>query len=155
MIRSTNKLWVNLLSKKYSAGPNTLDAIVNSSSPSWSSIVRAKNVLKTGYMWRVGAGNSSFWFSNWSSYGFLGSMVPIIDIHDLHLTVKDVFTSGEQHTDVLYTNLPQHIADSINNSHIRFNPTIEDAFIWNQNKNGIYTTKNGYSWLLSVTPYFY
>jgi len=35
--------------------------------------------------------------------------------------------------------------------HIKFNPSIEDAFIWNSNKNGTYTTKSGYSWLLSHT----
>jgi ribonuclease HI len=152
MVQSTNKLWVNLLSNKYSTGPCMLDArVTSSSSPSWSYIVRAKNILKAGYTWRAGAGTSSFWFSNWSSHGLLGSLVPIIDIHDLHLSVKDVFTSDGQHTDVLYTNLPQHIADTINNSHMRFNAHIEDALIWNHNKNGVYTTKSGYSWLLSLS----
>ncbi|XP_024632727.1 uncharacterized protein [Medicago truncatula] len=128
MVQSTNKLWVNLLAKKYSSGTSLLEANVNSnSSPSWFSIIRAKDILKTGYSWRAGAGTSSFWFSNWSSHGYLGSLVPIIDIHDIHLTVKDVLTSVGQHTNVLYTNLPQGIAETINNSHMRFNANIDDT----------------------------
>lgn len=44
-------------------------------------------------------------------------------------------------TQALYTNLPQTIADFINNTHIKYNERIEDAFIWNHNKNGDYTAK--------------
>lgn len=149
MVQSTNKQWVNLLSDKYTRGPVILHATTNnSSSPSWSSIIQAKNILRSGYLWRAGSGSSSFWFHNWSFHGFIGSLVPIIDIHDLHLSVKDVFTFNGQHTQALYTNLPQPIANSINNTHINFNEIVEDAFIWNHNKNGVYTTKSGYSWLL-------
>ena len=150
MVQSTNKLWVNLLSNKYTSGPNILHASSNSSSsPSWSSIIKAKNILHNGYQWRPGSGSSSFWFHNWSSHGLIGSLVPIIDIHDLHLTVKDVFTINGHHSHALYTNLPQAVEDMINNTHIRFNERVEDAFIWNYNKNGVYTAKSGYSWLLS------
>jgi hypothetical protein len=61
----------------------------------------------------------------------------------VHLSVKDVLAS---HSQVLYTNLPP--SDLINNLHIKFNATIEDAFIWESNKNGTYTTKSGYNYLL-------
>jgi ribonuclease HI len=50
-----------------------------------------------------------------------------------------------------YTTLPQTVADTVNNFHANFNPTIDDAFIWNHNKTGVYSTKSGYSWLLSST----
>jgi len=55
----------------------------------------------------------------------------------------------DPHTQHLYTLLPHDIAEVINNIHFRFNNSIEDAFIWTHNKNGIYTTKSGYNWLLS------
>jgi hypothetical protein len=32
---------------------------------------------------------------------------------------------------------------------IKFNSSLDDAFIWASNKNGAYTTKSGYAWLLS------
>jgi len=151
MVQSSSKLWVQLLPNKYIGGLNFLQAIIHSnSSPSWSSIIRAKNILKQGYSWRAGSGSSSFWFSNWSSQGPIGNHVPIIDIHDLHLTVKDVFSVDGPHAQDLYTNLPPEIVNFINSTHLRFNDAIEDSFIWTKNKNGNYTTKSGYDWLLSL-----
>ena len=82
--------------------------------------------------------------------GPIGNHVPIIDIHDLQLTVKDVFSVDGLHTQELYTNLPPEIVDFINSIHFCFNAAIEDSFIWARNKNGTYTTKTGYDWLLSL-----
>ena len=89
MVQSSSKLWVSLLSNKYTGGHNTLLASAsNNNSPIWSSIIRAKNILKEGYTWRIGSGSSSFWFSNWNSLGPIDNYVPVIDIHDLHLSVR-------------------------------------------------------------------
>ena len=108
-----------------------------------------KNVLLNGYTWRAGSGSSSFWFSRWSAFGCLGSQTPIIDIHDIHLSVRDVLSINGNRSQVLYTTLPQDVTEFINNTSVRFNDAIEDAFIWPHNKNGVYTTKSGYHWLLS------
>jgi len=138
-------------SAKYSTWPNLINASTKSSgSPTWLSIIRAKNVLISGYSWRSGFGSSSFWFSPWSDFGPLGSLVPIIDIHDLHLTVKDVITN-DQRSHMLYIPLPHAVTVFINNVIYRFNDTIDDAFIWPHNKNGVYSTKSGYHWLLSLS----
>lgn len=151
LIQENNKLWIHILSKKYSAGHNFFNAAVtSSSSPIWSSIIRARNTLISGYSWRAGSGSSSFWFSRWSEFGTLGSLVPIIDIHDTHLTVKDVMTTNGQRTQLLYTTLPPAVAEFVNNKTISFNAAIDDAFIWNHNKNGTYSSKSGYQWLLSL-----
>jgi hypothetical protein len=111
----------------------------------------ALKMLSNGFSWRAGSGSSSFWFSRWSSFGCLDSQTPIIDIHDLHLTVKDVLNIDGNRAQSLYTTLPQEVVDYINNSSFRFNDAIEDAIIWPQNKNGVYTTKSGYKWLISQT----
>jgi len=152
MVHYTNKLWVNLLLNKYTGGPNILHVNVhNSNSPTWSSIIRAKNILKNWYYWRASSGSSSFWLSNGSSNGFLGTQVPFVDIHDVHLYVKDVITNYGHHTQALYTILPSTIVEYINNTNIYFNASIEDAFIWSHNKNGTYSTKSWYTWLLSLS----
>jgi hypothetical protein len=132
MVQKIDKLWVNLLSSIYSSGPNFLFNVTAhpNCSPSWSSIIRAKKVLKNGYSWRSGSGNSSFWYNNWSNLGILGTQVPIADIHDLQLTIKDVITNDGLHTQALYTILPIALADIINNTQLSFNPSIVDAFVW-------------------------
>ncbi|CAJ2635885.1 unnamed protein product [Trifolium pratense] len=151
MVHHSKKLWVDILSSKYVDGPSIFLASNSSSgSPTWSSIIQAKNILKDGYTWRAGSGSSSFWFSHCTKFGRLGTIVPYIDIHDLQLSVRDVLSSGNPHTQILYTQLPPMIFDTINNSHMKFNASIEDTFIWTNNKNGSYTTKSGYDWLLSL-----
>jgi len=67
-----------------------------------------------------------------------------------HLTAKDVFSVDGPHAQELYTNLPPKIADFINSTNFCFNAAIEDSFIWTKNKNGNYTAKSGYDWLLSL-----
>jgi len=151
LVQKTDKLWVNLLSNNYTSGLDFLfyDSARHNSSPTWSSIIRAKNVLRDGYVWRAGSGNTSFWYSNWSSLGTLGSQVPYVDIHDIHLSVHDVITNNGNHTHPIYTILPPNLADVINNIRLNFNPSIQDAFIWPQNKNGVYSTSSGFALLTS------
>jgi len=82
-------------SNKYTCGLNFLHANDHTnSSPSWSSFIRARNILKIGYSWSASSGSSSFWFSSWSPHGLLGTLVPYIDIHDSHHSVRDVFSNN-------------------------------------------------------------
>jgi len=131
MVQKTDKLWVNLLSSNYSSGSNFFfnASAHRNNSPTWSPIVRAKNVLNHGYIWRAGSGNSSFWYSNWSPFGILGNQVPYVDIHDIHLTIKDVITNEAHHTQALYTILPTNLEEAVNNVRLSFNDLIEDAYI--------------------------
>jgi len=109
------------------------------------------HALKDGFSWRAGSGSSSLCYCPWSSLGLKGSIVPNIDIHDFHLKIRDVLSTNGPHTQFLYSHLPHVAANVINNMHIKFNPSVEDASIWNPNRNGVYTTKSGYTWLLSRT----
>jgi len=150
IMHSSNKIWVQLLSTKYSPNTHMLRASSPSSCSSiWAAIIRAKIVLHEGFKWRHGSGNSSFWFTSWSSSGPLTPLVPYIDIHDLQLTIKDVISSPTPHTNILYTTLPAEVANHINNLNVRFNDSVEDTFVWSPNINGVYTAKSGYHWLLS------
>ncbi|PNX74567.1 xylogalacturonan beta-xylosyltransferase, partial [Trifolium pratense] len=104
MVQSSGKLWVHLLSSKYIGGPNFLSSSNSfSGSSTWSSIIRAKDILKDGFSWRAGSGSSSLWLTPWTTLGRLGSLVPYVDIHDLQLSVKDVLSTGNPHTQNLYT----------------------------------------------------
>lgn len=137
MLQSFSKLWVDLLSNRYPVGPKILFKITHTTdSPTWSSIIHAKNAIKEGFSWRTGSGNSSFLLCPRSSLVFIGLLSPFIIIHDLHLTIKDVLCSNEQHTQVLYSHLLPMTFDLINNMHIKFNVALDDSFISTSNKNG-------------------
>ncbi|PNY04680.1 hypothetical protein L195_g001106 [Trifolium pratense] len=101
MVQSSKKLRVDLLVHKYIVGLTFLRSSIHSKgSPTWSSIVHAKNVLKDGYSWCTGSGSSSFWFSTWSPVGPLEALVPYVDIQDLQLTMKDVLSSISPHSPI-------------------------------------------------------
>jgi len=143
---------VNLLLNKYTSAHNNLQANASSNnSPIWSSIIKARNILKDAYSWRTGSGSSSFWFNNCWNLGILGSLVPYIDIHDLQLTIKDVLSPNDPHIHILYTNLSFEDSEHINHIHMNFNDTFEDVVIWSNKKNGTYSPKSGYNWLLQNT----
>ena len=140
VIQYSGKLCVNLLSNRCVADHNILQATDSpNGSPTWSSIIKAKYVLKAGYSWRVGSGSSSFGFSQWTTLGILGSLVPYIDIHGIQLTVKEVLSANDPHTHILYSQLSQTTSDHINHIHTNFNDTVEDTYIWNNQKNGTYS----------------
>jgi hypothetical protein len=63
----------------------------------------------------------------------------------MQLSVKDVLSTGNSHTQSLYTHLPLLAYDVINNTTFRFNDSVENAIIWSNNKNDSYTAKNSYN----------
>lgn len=56
----SNKLWVQMLSQKYVKGGAFLDTSLTYGSPIWRSIFKAKEVLRQGYHFRIGNGESLF-----------------------------------------------------------------------------------------------
>ena len=117
MVRSSNKLWVDFLSDKYVVGPRLLYATTRpTDSSTWFSIIRAKNSLKASFSWCASSSISSFWYYPCSTLGYLGTLIPYVDIH---LTVKDVISYNNPHTQVLYTPLPPIVSNTINNMHFK------------------------------------
>ncbi|GAU12283.1 hypothetical protein TSUD_141910 [Trifolium subterraneum] len=50
----------------------------------------ANTSLLDGFHYRLGNGNNSFWFTDWSGNDMLANQVLFIDIHDLEIRVRDV-----------------------------------------------------------------
>jgi len=149
LLQGTNKLWVNTLSHKYTSGARILNH--STSTPSsiiWNSIIKAKNILKNGFSWRAGSGESSFWSSHWTSFGPLCANVPYVHINDIALKINEVYATTPPNLNMLHTLLPLNILDEIINLSFHFNSNTKDTFIWHENSNGIYTTKVDFSWFL-------
>ncbi|GAU35482.1 hypothetical protein TSUD_384370 [Trifolium subterraneum] len=100
--------------------------------------MKALSTVKEGFQFRLGNGNSSFWFSNWSGSGMLANQVLFVDIHDLEMRVRDVYVDGNWHFNSLYTNLPLEIKEKLSSTTISLNPSVNDCYTWNGNLNGTY-----------------
>ena len=85
------QFWGDILLHKYLGG-HALDQFrVNSScSYLWCGIVKAWNVLKDGFTWQLGRGNSSFWYDRWLPIGKLCDYVTFVHITDSDHIVRDV-----------------------------------------------------------------
>ena len=62
-----------------------------------------------------------------------------------------MLNNNDPHIQILYLHLSIVALDVVNNIYTKFNDSIENAFIWLNNKNDVYITKSGYVWLLSHT----
>lgn len=69
--------------------------------------------------------------------------MPFVDIHDIHMRVRDIFHDGEWHFEDLYTQLPPDIQLSMKGLFIEDNA--EDMLIWGASNFGVYTAKCAHS----------
>lgn len=63
LLHDDDKLWTKFLSDKYRHGANILQMqnlkwVMNS----WNLIIKVKNVLNKGFIYRIGCGDISFWY---------------------------------------------------------------------------------------------
>ncbi|XP_019416401.1 PREDICTED: uncharacterized protein LOC109327691 [Lupinus angustifolius] len=75
LLQGSNKIWCKVLTQKYiSDGCLLFVANKCSSSPVWKGIVKATNMLKSGFSLHLGDGDLLFWYDNWSCLGLLCTM---------------------------------------------------------------------------------
>jgi hypothetical protein len=91
---NANKSWVHILSNKYLGNSSVLDVPKKNGSTTWNSILKARSVLRDGFVFRLGNGTTSFWYSSWTTLGSFASMVPWVDIHDISLCIRDLIING-------------------------------------------------------------
>jgi len=111
---NANKSWVQILSNKNLGNSNVLDVPNMNGSTTWNSILKARLVLRDGFLFRLGNNTTSFWYSFWTSLGTFASMVPWFDIHDISLCICDLIIDGNWNYNPLYTILPNNIQSHVN-----------------------------------------
>lgn len=144
-----DKLWVQMLTHKYVKEGSFLGTSLHYGSPIWNSIFKAKEELKEGYVFRVGNGESLFWYSPWSSFGLLCDHVFAVAIQDASLQIKDICINNQWQLHNLATQLPDHVKTSLQNTCLFLNPNVHDNYIWGGTTDGVYTAKAGFQWLQS------
>jgi hypothetical protein len=81
ILHSPSKLWVNIFKEKYLKGQLIFNASATGGSAIWNSIVKALNMLQDGFRFKIGDGNSKFWYKPWVFKDKLCSKVPFVDIY--------------------------------------------------------------------------
>jgi hypothetical protein len=145
--RNKNALWVQVLKHKYLREEDILNATKKPGFVTWNAIMKAMLSLKDGFQFRIGNGNSSFWFTNWSGSGVLANQVMYVDIHDLEMRIRDVYIEDNWNFHSLYTIMPPEVTNRLRSISMSLNPSVTDCYTWRGNLNGIYTARDGYFWL--------
>ncbi|GAU47648.1 hypothetical protein TSUD_27720 [Trifolium subterraneum] len=89
--KNSDALWVQVIKHKYINEDLFLTIPKKPGSVTWNAIMKALLALKDGFQFRLGNGNSSFWYTDWSGIGILANQVLYVDIHDIEIRVRDVY----------------------------------------------------------------
>lgn len=128
--QKSNKLWVSVLTNKYNIEDNFLTQTRKPGSFIWNSILKAKDILGDGYTLRLGAGNVSFWYEDWSKLGPLCNLVDYVAIHDTDMMVNNVFKENEVNLRQFTTLVLSFVKEEVKKIQIILNSRVHDAYIW-------------------------
>lgn len=152
LLHHQDKLWVKVLTHKY-LGQNSIWVNKKNSQPSitWRGIQKAITTFAEGYNFRVGGGESSLWYVDWTKLGPLCHMVPFVNISDSELQLRDVYDNGIWNLQGLSTMLSPALIETIQTvpAPMTLDPRLPDTWTWKHAAQGHYTCSNGYYWLLN------
>ncbi|KAL6556199.1 hypothetical protein OROGR_005487 [Orobanche gracilis] len=149
LCNNPNKLWVKVMRHKYLKRDSLFSVTSSSnSSPVWKGILKARDELKLGFKFRLGDGQSSVWYSNWSGIGKIANMVPYVHITDSNLCLRDLIHDNSWNLSSLYTSIPTNVQVLFDNVMPVIMPNGEDGWTWTSNAKGIYTVRDAYCWLV-------
>jgi hypothetical protein len=100
---SPGKLWVKLFTDKYTKGRHLFNVSVSGGSCIWNSLAKALHMMRDGFTFKIGDGNSRFWYDPLALKENLCSTVPFVAIQDTELKINDVGFNGRWNLEKLYT----------------------------------------------------
>lgn len=81
--------------------------------------------------------------------GKLCEHVAFMDIHDLQVCLREVFSTGCFDAFVLYSTIPPKFSLLLSQyQNVVCDDDTTDFLVWNRNMDGAYSAKAGYRWLL-------
>lgn len=98
-------------------------------------------------MIRLGIGDVSIWYDKWLEFGSLALILPVVNISDIDILVKDLWVDGKWNFESLSKVIPSDNRFGILAIPIPREQDLKDCMVW---KNSIaYTPHLGYTWLLN------
>ena len=147
------RLWIQGIRTKYlQKNPNFFFYKTKATgSRVWKSIVKSKELLRTGIVWKIGTGDAiSFWYDNWIENKPLIDILNISEDSSLDPRTKvNEFFLANRAWDVSKLSIILHnhpISNKIIGMDIPHNH-IEDSFCWGINSSGEFDTKS-VSWIV-------
>ncbi|GKV14725.1 hypothetical protein SLEP1_g25551 [Rubroshorea leprosula] len=149
LLTGQNRPWCQALSQKYLRRATFMTCPVNSSSSAtWRSILKCRNVLRLGARWRVGSGSSiDFWHDLW--IGPQKLIDTVVSTLPPELTVLPVshFITVDKQWDLsqLVDFLPTNILHSIAAIPLPTTNQLANEMFWHGSKNGDFTVSSAFS----------
>ncbi|XP_057442323.1 uncharacterized protein LOC130734042 [Lotus japonicus] len=148
LVQKPNKLWVKVLDQKYIKDSSILSVQPRQKdSPLWKGILRARDQVGQQMVFRIGNGETSLWYKDWSGTGPIAHQLPFVNIADVHLQLKDIIQGNVWDLNRLYTMIPLSVQQKLTD----LQPTVcvarSDGWVWNVGNKGQYTVRDGYAWL--------
>jgi hypothetical protein len=150
MLHHKKKLWVQVLTHKY-LNQKTIWIVDKKSSASitWRGIRKVVASFSHGYKLRIGAGETSFWYEDWTKLGPLCKLVQFVNISDTELKLHDVCKDGCWDLQILETMMSSDIVQAIQiTPPMILDTRLNDELTWQPAQQGKYTCSSGYFWLL-------
>ncbi|XP_045831415.1 uncharacterized protein LOC123922770 [Trifolium pratense] len=118
----------------------------------WNSVAKAMNKLKDGFIFKIGNGETSFWFDFWVLKERLCTVVPFVAIQDTAAKINDVWQNDMWNLRSLYTPLPNNVVTAITSIRPRIVEHLPDVWTWINSSSGLYSVKDAYIWLSNPAP---
>ncbi|XP_057449118.1 uncharacterized protein LOC130740498 [Lotus japonicus] len=148
ILHKPRKLWVEAMKHKYLRNSSVLQVEPKATdSPIWKGILKARDQLKEGFKFRLGNGETSLWYGDWSGDGALARKVLYVDMHDVQLSLRDVISNGNWNLGNVYTLIPPEFVQQLHNIEPRISHSRRDVWIWDKGETGCYSVKEAYQWL--------
>ncbi|KAK7302453.1 hypothetical protein RJT34_13343 [Clitoria ternatea] len=112
-------------------------------------IGKCKDQIMEGFKMRVDVRNMSFWFSNWSYLGQLGSIMDDVHIPDSALRVRYIWSHEGWRWNRLHTIVPHYVKDFLANMLLYLHEDVHDVVCWQRDVSGEYKVVSAYHWLMN------
>lgn len=146
-LRTTNFLWKQFMKAKYFnfGHPSTVQW-KKGKAQSWKILAEIKEDVECNIIWKVGKGDVSFWFDNWSRLGPLWQLTPNND-HYSQITIKEVLSNGTWNWNILQPQLNEEMKAKIIDLNIRIDEHKNDRAIWSLDNAGLFSISSAWNML--------